>query len=152
MSTTQWIKIDKTNFCFNFSCFVAYFRLQHPKLLSNPHIFWQYGKNSIMFTIESQGNIAESVALSFEQIVAVRTFDHDGYVVIAVLTAPIFSQTERQNLIASVKSMVAEDLNITQDQVIVTYDMELFRAMDEVKNEDKERLLEKAIKLSGTPF
>ena len=73
-------------------------------------------------------------------------------VVIAVLTAPIFSQTERQNLIASVKSMVAEDLNISQDQVIVTYDMELFRAMDEVKNEDKERLLEKAIKLSGTPF
>lgn len=107
------------------------------------------GKKSSMFTIQYQSNIAEAVALSFEQIVAVRTFDHNGYVVVAVLTGPIFSQRERLDLVESVKSMVAEELDISDDQVIVTYDMELFRAMDDVNDEDKERILEKAIKLNN---
>ena len=102
-----------------------------------------------MLTIQYQSNIAEAVALSFDQIVAVRTFDHNGYVVVAILTGPIFSQRERQDLIESVKSMVAEELEIGFEQVIVTYDMELFRAMDQINDEDKERLLEKAMKLNN---
>ena len=100
-----------------------------------------------MFTIESHANIAEAVALSFEEIVAVRTFDHNGYVVVALLTGPIFSQKERLDLLDAVKSMVAEELDLSKEQVIATYDMELFRAIDDVKDEDKERLLEKAINL-----
>ena len=102
-----------------------------------------------MITIQSQATIAESIALNFEQVVAVRTFDHNGYVVIAVLTGPIFSQKERQELLASIKNMVAESLDISPIQVVATYDMELFRAMDNVKDEDKERLLEKAINMSN---
>ena len=102
-----------------------------------------------MLTIQYQSNIAEAVALSFDQIVAVRTFDHNGYVVVAILTGPIFSQRERQDLIESVKCMVAEELEIGYDQVIVSYDMELFRAMDQINDEDKERLLEKAMKLNN---
>ena len=102
-----------------------------------------------MLTIQYQSNIAEAVALSFDQIVAVRTFDHNGYVVVAILTGPIFSHRERQDLFESVKSMVAEELEIDCEQVIVTYDMELFRAMDQVNDEDKERLLEKAMKLNN---
>ena len=102
-----------------------------------------------MITIQSQATIAESIALNFEQVVAVRTFDHNGYVVIAVLTGPIFSQRERQELLASIKNMVAESLDISPIQVVATYDMELFRAMDNVKDEDKDRLLEKAINMSN---
>ena len=102
-----------------------------------------------MITIQSQATIAESIALNFEQVVAVRTFDHNGYVVIAVLTGPIFSQRERQELLASIKNMVAESLDISPIQVVATYDMELFRAMDNVKDEDKNRLLEKAINMSN---
>lgn len=97
-----------------------------------------------MFTIQSQANIAEAVALSFEQIVAVRTFDHNGYVVIAVLTGPIFSYKEKQNLLQDIKTMVAENLDLSPEHVIVSYDMELFRAMDNVEDEDKAQLLEKA--------
>lgn len=100
-----------------------------------------------MFTIQIQADITEAVALSFDQIVAVRTFDHNGYVVVALLTGPIFSQKERLSLLESVRSMVAESLKMSEDQVLVTYDMELFRAMSEVNDEDKDRLLEKAISL-----
>jgi hypothetical protein len=100
-----------------------------------------------MFTIQSQANIAEAVALSFEQIVAVRTFDHNGYVVIAVLTGPIFSYKEKQNLLQDIKTMVAENLDLSPEHVIVSYDMELFRAMDNVENEDKAQLLEKATRV-----
>jgi hypothetical protein len=100
-----------------------------------------------MFTIQSQANIAEAVALSFEQIVAVRTFDHNGYVVIAVLTGPIFSYKEKQNLLQNIKTMVAENLDLSPEHVIVSYDMELFRAMDNVEDEDKAQLLEKATRV-----
>lgn len=100
-----------------------------------------------MFTIQSQANIAEAVALSFEQIVAVRTFDHNGYVVIAVLTGPIFSYKEKQNLLQDIKTMVAENLDLSPEHVIVSYDMELFRAMDNVEDEDKAQLLEKATRV-----
>jgi hypothetical protein len=100
-----------------------------------------------MFTIQSQANIAEAVALSFEQIVAVRTFDHNGYVVIAVLTGPIFSFKEKQNLLQDIKTMVAENLDLSPEHVIVSYDMELFRAMDNVEDKDKAQLLEKATRV-----
>ncbi len=100
-----------------------------------------------MLTIQSQANIAEAVALSFEQIVAVRTFDHNGYVVIAVLTGPIFSYKEKQNLLQDIKTMVAENLDLSPEHVIVSYDMELFRAMDNVQDEDKAQLLEKATRV-----
>jgi hypothetical protein len=100
-----------------------------------------------MFTIQSQANIAEVVALSFEQIVAVRTFDHNGYVVIAVLTGPIFSYKEKQNLLQDIKTMVAENLDLSPEHVIVSYDMELFRAMDNVEDKDKAQLLEKATRV-----
>ena len=98
-----------------------------------------------MFTIQSQGDVAEYVALNYNQVVAARTFDHDGYVVIAVLTCPIFSQKERQNLLQSIKWTVAEELSLSTDKVIVSYDMELFRAMDQVSDEEKPLLLEMAM-------
>ena len=111
------------------------------------HTFHRIGNTWIMFTIQSQANIAEAVALSFEQIVAVRTFDHNGYVVIAVLTGPIFSYKEKQNLLQNIKTMVAENLDLSPEHVIVSYDMELFRAMDNVQDEDKAQLLEKATRV-----
>ena len=98
-----------------------------------------------MFTIQSQGDVAEYVALNYNQVVAARTFDHDGYVVIAVLTCPIFSQNERQDLLQSIKWTVAEELSLSTDKVIVSYDMELFRAMDQVSDEEKPLLLEMAM-------
>ena len=98
-----------------------------------------------MITIQSQIDVAEYVALNYDQVVAVRTFDHDGYVVVAVLTCPIFSQKERQDLLKSIKWTVAEELNLSKDKVIVSYDMELFRAMDQIDDEKKPLLLEMAM-------
>ena len=107
--------------------------------------FVEIGNNQVMFTIQSQGDVAEYVALNYDQVVAVRTFDHDGYVVVAVLTCPIFSQKERQDLLQSIKWTVAEELSLSTDKVIVSYDMELFRAMDQVSDEEKPLLLEMAM-------
>ncbi|MBR2334331.1 MAG: hypothetical protein IKA59_03210 [Clostridia bacterium] len=101
-----------------------------------------------MITIQSQANVAETITLNYEQVVAVRSFDHNGYVVIAVLTGPIFSQRERIDLVKSIKTMVAEQLSISIDNVVVSYDMELFRAMDSIDDEDKDQLLEKAIRIT----
>ena len=44
--------------------------------------------------------------------------------------------------------MVAEQLSISIDNVVVSYDMELFRAMDNIDDEDKDQLLEKAIRIT----
>ena len=107
--------------------------------------FVEIGNTQVMFTIQSQGDVAEYVALNYNQVVAARTFDHDGYVVIAVLTCPIFSQKERQDLLQSIKWTVAEELSLSTDKVIVSYDMELFRAMDQVSDEEKPLLLEMAM-------
>jgi hypothetical protein len=43
--------------------------------------------------------------------------------------------------------MVAENLDLSPEHVIVSYDMELFRAMDNVEDEDKAQLLEKATRV-----
>ena len=94
-----------------------------------------------MITIQSQANVAEIITLNYEQVVAVRSFDHNGYVVIAVLTGPIFSQRERIDLVKSIKTMVAEQLSISIDNVVVSYDMELFRAMDSIDDEDRRWLV-----------
>ncbi|MBO7222226.1 MAG: hypothetical protein J6V37_04165 [Clostridia bacterium] len=102
-----------------------------------------------MFTIQSEANIAENIVLSFEQVVAVRTFEHNGYVVVAVLTGPIFSQAERQELLQSIKDMVADTLEISQIQILASYDMELFRAMDNIGDNEKDKLLEKATQMQS---
>ena len=102
-----------------------------------------------MFTIQSQANIAENIILSFDQVVAVRTFKHNGYVVVAVLTGPIFSQAERQELLQSIKDMVADTLEISQSQILASYDMELFRAMDNISENEKDKLLEKAMQMQS---
>ena len=102
-----------------------------------------------MFTIQSQANIAENIVLSFEQVVAVRTFEHNGYVVVAVLTGPIFSQAERRELLQSIKDMVADTLEISQSQILASYDMELFRAMDNISDNEKDKLLEKAMQMQS---
>ena len=102
-----------------------------------------------MFTIQSQANIAENIVLSFEQVVAVRTFEHNGYVVVSVLTGPIFSQAERQELLQSIKDMVADTLEISQSHILASYDMELFRAMDDISDNEKDKLLEKAMQMQS---
>ena len=102
-----------------------------------------------MFTIQSQANITESIALSFDEVVAVRTLEHNGYIVVAVLTGPIFSQIERDNLLQSIKNMVADTLDIADKQVITSYDMELFRALGNIDEYDKDKILEKAMRINN---
>jgi hypothetical protein len=137
MSTTQRVKQK----------FVLCRSLLHLKTTfsSQLHISCLIGKTHCMFTIQSQANIAENIVLSFEQVVAVRTFEHNGYVVVAVLTGPIFSQAERQELLQSIKDMVADTLEISQSHILASYDMELFRAMDNISDNEKDKLLEKAM-------
>lgn len=103
------------------------------------------GKNSGMYLSTAEIDTATYIALSNDNVLSARIFEHDGYVVIALLTGPIFSQTERMALKNSVQADVSDRLEISLEQVIVTFDMELYRAMDEVDDLDKQKLLAMAL-------
>ena len=103
------------------------------------------GKNSGMYLSTAEIDTATYIALSNDNVLSARTFEHDGYVVIALLTGPIFSQTERVSLKNSVQEDVSDRLDVSLEQVIVTFDMELYRAMDEVDDLDKQKLLAMAL-------
>ena len=103
------------------------------------------GKNSGMYLSTAEIDTATYIALSNDNVLSARTFEHDGYVVIALLTGPIFSQTERLALKNSVQEDVSDRLDVSLEQVIVTFDMELYRAMDEVDGLDKQKLLAMAL-------
>lgn len=103
------------------------------------------GKNSGMYLSTAEIDTATYIALSNDNVLSARIFEHDGYVVIALLTGPIFSQTERMALKNSVQADVSDRLDVSLEQVIVTFDMELYRAMDEVDDLDKQKLLAMAL-------
>ena len=103
------------------------------------------GKNSGMYLSTAEIDTATYIALSNDNVLSARTFEHDGYVVIALLTGPIFSQTERMALKNSVQTDVSDRLDVSLEKVIVTFDMELYRAMDEVDDLDKQKLLAMAL-------
>ena len=103
------------------------------------------GKNSGMYISTAEIDTATYIALSNDNVLSARTFEHDGYVVIALLTGPIFSQTERMALKNSVQTDVSDRLDVSLEKVIVTFDMELYRAMDEVDDLDKQKLLAMAL-------
>ena len=109
------------------------------------NIFAYTGKNSGMYLSTAEIDTATYIALSNDNVLSARTFEHDGYVVIALLTGPIFSQTERMALKKSVQTDVSDRLDVSLEQVIVTFDMELYRAMDEVDGLDKQKLLAMAL-------
>lgn len=109
------------------------------------NIFAYTGKNSGMYLSTAEIDTATYIALSNDNVLSARIFEHDGYVVIALLTGPIFSQTERMALKNSVQADVSDRLDVSLEQVIVTFDMELYRAMDEVDDLDKQKLLAMAL-------
>ena len=109
------------------------------------NIFAYTGKNSGMYLSTAEIDTATYIALSNDNVLSARAFEHDGYVVIALLTGPIFSQTERIALKNSVQADVSDRLDVSLEQVIVTFDMELYRAMDEVDDLDKQKLLAMAL-------
>ena len=109
------------------------------------NISYCVGKNSGMYLSTAEIDTATYIALSNDNVLSARIFEHDGYVVIALLTGPIFSQTERMALKNSVQADVSDRLDVSLEQVIVTFDMELYRAMDEVDDLDKQKLLAMAL-------
>ncbi|MBO7325941.1 MAG: hypothetical protein J6U74_00315, partial [Clostridia bacterium] len=58
-------------------------------------------------------------------------------------------QAERQELLQSIKDMVADTLEISQSHILASYDMELFRAMDNISDNEKDKLLEKAMQMQN---
>ena len=109
------------------------------------NISYCVGKKSGMYLSTAEIDTATYIALSNDNVLSARIFEHDGYVVIALLTGPIFSQTERMALKNSVQADVSDRLDVSLEQVIVTFDMELYRAMDEVDDLDKQKLLAMAL-------
>lgn len=94
-----------------------------------------------MMSCTSQTDIAQYVALNHEQVLSARTFECDGYVVVVVLTTPIFSATERDELKCSIKQSVLNELSLEDDKVIVTFDMEIYRGAFDADEQEKTELL-----------
>ncbi len=101
-----------------------------------------------MYTMASNVDTIQFVVFEYENILSARVFEHNGYTVVAILTGPIFSATERNSLKESVKEDVATTIGVDSAKVIITFDMELFRALDDVKSQDKDKLLAMALNRS----
>lgn len=89
-------------------------------------------------------DIASYVTLSFEQVLSARILEHNNHVVIAILTTPIFSASERIALKEQIRSDVAVKVDFDPSNVIVTFDMDVYRALG-CDNPDKDRILNEAI-------
>ena len=89
-------------------------------------------------------DVASYVALSFEEVLSARTLSHNGYMVVAVLTTPLFSASERIALKEQIRLDIAERLNVDINKVLVTFDMEIYRSIDG-DNVDSDTVVQKAI-------
>lgn len=89
-------------------------------------------------------DVASYVALSFDQVLSAKTISHNGIVVVAILTTPLFSASERTALKEQIRQDVAERLSIDLEKTIVTFDMEIYRMLNG-KDVDADDVVKKAI-------
>ncbi len=101
-----------------------------------------------MYAITSQAEIAEAITFGYEKILSARTLEYNGYIVVAVLTEPIFSIAERTDLKRSIKQDITSALNDIETTIVVSFDMELYRALSDVENHDKDKLIAMALSRS----
>lgn len=95
-----------------------------------------------MFIAQSANQYAnlEHAALSQENVIAVRTFETEDVVVLAVLTAPIYLKSERDALKAQLKITLREKCD--GKDLIVTFDNEVYRKIKtDLTDEEKQQLV-----------
>lgn len=81
-----------------------------------------------------------AIALSQEKIIGARCFCLEDKYVVAMLAAPFYLKSERDECLNRIRSILCEASGAT---VYVTFDMDIFRNIrDDMSDLDKQRLLE----------
>ena len=84
-----------------------------------------------------------SLALQNEYAIGVRGFEHDGSIVIAVLTTPFYLKSERDNARNMIENELCELTN--NDSIIVTFDVQVYRNIrGNMSESDRSRVLKLA--------
>lgn len=74
------------------------------------------------------------VALSFEKVIASRYYQGDGVVIVAVLTSPIYSASERTSLREEIRAEIEKRFST---KTLVTYDLGAYLSMHDSMSEDE---------------
>lgn len=86
-------------------------------------------------------NTIADVALSFDKVVASRYYVGDDIIVVAVLTAPIYSASERTSLREDIRLKIENKFNV---QTIVTFDVGAYLTIrDDMSEKDIAALFKK---------
>lgn len=80
---------------------------------------------------------ADTIALNFQEVSAVQTLETDGYIIVAVVPFSVDTKSARTKLANDIKSQICDQLQVDNDKVIVTYDLEVFRLISNGDNADK---------------
>lgn len=87
---------------------------------------------------------AARTALADPLVLAARAFEHDGVIVLAVLTEPLFLSSDRKKLAVLLKHECEEAAGAP---ILITFDMEIYRKISRDMSEGlKTELFEKAAK------
>ncbi len=82
-------------------------------------------------------------ALSYEFVTAARAFEWEGEFVLAALTKPFYLKSERDGARMLLEKELRQRLGC--DNIIVLFDVDMFRRIDEdISDEDKQALLQVA--------
>lgn len=86
-------------------------------------------------------NTVADVALSFDKVVASRYYISDDIIVVAVLTAPIYSASERTSLCEDIRMKIENEFEI---KTIVTFDVGAYLTIrDDMSEKDIVALFKK---------
>lgn len=75
---------------------------------------------------------ASDVALSFDKVVASRYYRGENVVIVAVLTTPLYTASERNSLREEIRAKIENDFAV---KTIVTYDLGAYMMMHDGMSE-----------------
>lgn len=78
-----------------------------------------------------QSATAATVALTNEKIVAARSFVIGDNHVVAALTVPLYTKSERTALADELTASIATAIGIAEEKVILTFDLGIYRRIYE---------------------
>ncbi len=82
-----------------------------------------------------------SYALDRDNVIGARTFEYNGECVLALISTPFYLKSERDEFLRTLSMELSSRLNCP---VYVTFDMDIFRAIDnDLSDEQRQELLDK---------
>ena len=114
-----------------------------------PHRFLLWNKSKLHgnnifvcdLVIENQVLTPAQSAMAIEEVAAARAFEYEGNVVVAAVIKNVYSSSERRKIKEKIRKEVAAACSQSEDKVIVTFDMEIFRRIEDADEVEKQILL-----------